>query len=87
LEYRFNWDSPRVSGFFKAGLFAEFQVFKSSFLNLQFSRAIAAGPIRTVTFNWEYNNDKGTFKDEIKIEGFMVEIAYKLPLNLFSANK
>lgn len=84
VQYKYFWDSPRISGFFKAGVYAEFQVFKSSFLNLQFSRAISAGPLRTVTYEWEYQGQKGSFKDELKIEGYMVEIAYKLPLNLFS---
>ncbi|WP_114748460.1 hypothetical protein [Pleomorphovibrio marinus] len=87
LDYKFNWDGPRVSGFFKAGVYAELQVFKSSFLNVQFSRAISAGPLRTVTYRWEYLNEKGVFNDDITIEGYMVEIAYKLPLNLFTETK
>lgn len=87
LQYKYFWDSPRISGFFKAGVYAEFQVFKSSFLNLQFSRAISAGPVRTVTYEWEYQGQKGSFTDDLKIEGYMVEIAYKLPLNLFSATR
>ncbi|WP_194974790.1 hypothetical protein [Aquiflexum lacus] len=87
LQYKYYWDRPRISGFFKAGVYAEFQVFKSSFLNLQFSRAISAGPLRTVTYEWEYQGQKGSFTDELKIEGYIVEIAYKLPLNLFSATR
>jgi hypothetical protein len=87
VQYKYFWDSPRISGFFKVGLYSEFQVFKSSFLNLQFSRAISAGPLRTVTYEWEYQGQKGSFTDDLKIEGYMVEIAYKLPLNLFSATR
>ena len=87
LQYKYYWDRPRISGFFKAGVYAEFQVFKSSFLNLQFSRAIAAGPLRNVTYEWEYQGQKGSFTDDLTIDGYMVEIAYKLPLNLFSATK
>jgi len=87
LDYVYDWDSPMISGFFKAGLYAEFQIFKSSFLNLQFSRAISPWPLRTVTYEWQFKNDRGSFRDEFKIEGYMVEIAYKLPLNLLSVNK
>lgn len=87
VAYRYNWDSQKVSGFFKAGIYTEFQIFKSSFLNLQFSRIIPAGPLRNVTYNWEYQNNKGSITDEIVIDGYMLELAYKLPLNLFSANK
>lgn len=85
VQYKYYWDRPKISGFFKAGLYAEFQVFKSSFLNLQFSRAIAISPLRTVTYEWEYQGQKGNFTDDLKIDGYIVEVAYKLPLNLFSA--
>jgi len=87
LIHTYSSKSPKVSGFFKAGVYAEFQVFKSSFLNVQFSRAIPLGPVKSITYQWEYENDMGSFTDEIKIDGYMVEIAYKLPLNLFSATK
>jgi hypothetical protein len=87
VQYKYYWDNPRISGFFKVGVYAEFQVFKSSFLNVQFSRAISAGPVRTVVYEWEYQNNKGSFTDDIKIQGYILEIAYKLPLNLFSATK
>lgn len=87
VQYKYYWDSPRISGFFKVGVYAEIQVFKSSFLNLQFSRAISAGPLRTITYEWEYQGQKGGFTDELKIDGYIFEIAYKLPLNLFSATK
>jgi hypothetical protein len=87
VQYKYYWDSPRISGFFKVGVYAEIQVFRSSFLNLQFSRAISAGPLRTVTYEWEYQGQKGSFTDEIEIHGYMLEIAYKLPLNLFSATR
>lgn len=84
VDYKYFIDGPSVSGFFKAGLYAEFQVFKSSFLNLQFSRAISASPGRTVQYQWEYKNVKGSFTDEFRIEGYMMEISYKFPLNLLT---
>lgn len=87
VEYKYYWDRPKISGFFKAGLYAEFQVFKSSFLNLQFSKAITLSPLRTITYEWEYQGQKGSFTDELKIDGYMFEIAYKLPLNLFSGTR
>lgn len=87
LDYVYTYDSPRISGFVKAGIYAEFQVFKSSFMNVQFSRAISVGPLRTVTYQWDYRTERGSFTDDIKIQGYMLELAYKLPLNLFTVNK
>ncbi len=87
LIHSYFSESARVSGFFKAGVYAEFQIFKSSFLNIQFSRAIPLAPVKSTTYQWEYENASGSFLDEVRIDGYMVEVAYKLPFNLFSATK
>ena len=85
VEFKYYWDRSRISGFFKTGLYAEFQVFKSSFLNLQFSNVFAVSPLRTISYELDYQGQKGKFTDDLKIDGYVIEIAYKLPLNLFSA--
>lgn len=87
VQYRYSWQSPRVSGFVKVGLYTEFQILGSSFLNLQFSRAIPAGSSRKVTYEWEFSGSKGTFTEDLKIGGYLLELAYKLPLNVLSTER
>ncbi|MCH7412898.1 hypothetical protein MM213_05325 [Belliella sp. R4-6] len=87
LHYNFDWIEPNIKVFLKVGIYAEVQVFKSSFLNFQVSKAISPWSYRTVSYDWEYGGESGTVVERIHIQGTMFELAYKLPLNIFSANK
>ncbi|MHA7130140.1 hypothetical protein [Algoriphagus namhaensis] len=85
-EYDYKIEKNGVTAFFKMGLHAEVQVFKTSFFVFQVSKVLSPSPHRTVYYDWEYSGQSGSFVDEVKIDGAAFEMAYKLPLNLFSWN-
>lgn len=83
----FQVDNKKFPAFFKVGLHSEITVFKSSFLVIQGSYIVAPPTYRTISYNWKLNDKSRSFQNEVKIDGLMFEIAYKLPLNIFNLEK
>ncbi|WP_157359728.1 hypothetical protein [Algoriphagus mannitolivorans] len=87
VDYVVRIEDKGLTGFFKIGIHTEIKVFKSSSLLLQLSRAVSPSPSRVLNVNWKYQNQSGSFRDEVKLEGTIVELAYKLPLNILNPQK
>jgi hypothetical protein len=81
---KYTWvNGEKKSGFFfKAGLHAEFQFLNSSFLILQASRAFTISPNRSFLVSWQADGQNGNFVVESRIQGYMIELTYKIPLNV-----
>lgn len=83
VQIEFAVLEPKLKTFFKVGLHGEFQVFKSSFLIIQGSHMLSASNhLRTISYTWVDGNQSGSFENKISLEGWLVEIAYKLPLSI-----
>ncbi len=80
----FQVDNKKFPTFFKVGLYSEIVAFKSSFLVIQGSYVLAPTTFRTISYSWQLGAESGSFQNEVKIDGWMFEIAYKLPLNIFN---
>ncbi|WBL41709.1 hypothetical protein PBT90_13200 [Algoriphagus halophytocola] len=80
-------EEKKFPAFFKVGLHSEIAIFKSSFLVIRGSYILSPTTYRTILYNWELNNESGSFRNETKIDGLIFEIAYKLPLNIFNLEK
>ncbi|MDO9553433.1 hypothetical protein [Rhodonellum sp.] len=83
-KINYTWRTADRKGrfFFKSGIHGEFLVLNSSFLLIQVSRALVLRPTRTLIFNWESQGFEGEFRDDRKIDGYLLEISYKLPINV-----
>jgi hypothetical protein len=82
LVYTWETDEKKARFFFQAGIHGEVQVFKSSFLMVQVSRAFMLGPAVIYNYQWTGIGQSGDFQVQSSIEGFMSEIAYRLPLQV-----
>lgn len=82
INYTWRTEDKKGRFFFKSGIHGEFLVLNSSFLLIQLSRAFVLRPTRTLVFNWESQGFEGEFRDIRKIDGYMLEISYKLPMNV-----
>lgn len=87
VDYSYKIENKGVTGFLKIGFYTEFQIFKSSFLLFQVSKVISPSPQRTLSYKWKYEGQSGSFVDEVRIDGLLFELAYKLPLNIFHLEK
>jgi len=84
LKYTWVTSDKQSRFFFKAGLHAEFQFLNSSFLILQASRAFTISPNRCFLVSWRADGQNGNFVVESRIQGYMVDLSYKIPLNVLS---
>ncbi|MFC3417569.1 hypothetical protein [Algoriphagus hitonicola] len=83
IDFKIN--EPNFKSFYKMGLHAELQLFKSSFLTLQVSHVLSApSSLREITYSWTDGTQSGSFSNTIRIEGWLVEVAYKLPLSILN---
>lgn len=87
VSFDYQIKNKPIPSFFKIGIHTEFSIFKSSFLLIQGNYLISPYPYRIASYEWENQNQSGSFQDETKIDGWMFEIAYKLPLNIFHLEK
>lgn len=86
VDYSYRIENKGVTGFLKMGFHTEFQIFKSSFLLFQVSKVISPSPQRTLSYKWKYEGQSGSFVDEVRIDGLLFELAYKLPLNILKSS-
>lgn len=83
VDINFLLEEKNFKSFYKVGLHAELQVFKSSFLIIQAGHVLSApNTLRKITYNWNDGTQSGSFSNAIRMEGWLVEIAYKLPLSI-----
>jgi hypothetical protein len=82
LKYTWVDGDKKSRFFFKVGLHAEFQFLNSSFLIFQASRAFTLSPNRSFLVSWQAAGQNGTFEVESRIQGYMIELTYKIPLNV-----
>lgn len=83
VQIDFSVSEPSVKSFFKVGLHAEFQIFKSSFLIIQGSHVLSApNDLRTISYTWQDGSQSGSFDNTISMDGWLIEVAYKLPLSI-----
>lgn len=82
VAVQFQVENSDFPIFFKVGLYAEFTVFKSSYLLLQGSHLASSSSLRTISYQWQFENQSGSFQNQVKLDGWMLELAYKLPLSI-----
>lgn len=88
VQVDFSVSEPSLKTFFKVGLHTEFQIFKSSFLIIQGSHMLSApNDLRTISYTWQDGSQSGSFENQISMEGWVVEVAYKLPLSILRLEK
>lgn len=80
--YRYSFQEESGKFFFKTGVHSEWIFLNSSFLLVQFSRAFVVRPTRTIDFYWTDGSNQGNFVIDSNIEGWMLEMALKIPLGL-----
>lgn len=68
--------------FFNAGVYAELPIFNSSLINFKVSQNFGSPKVGTVDLTGEVNGDPVGFESSGSLNGFMLEMGYKLPLNL-----
>lgn len=82
LKYTWVDGDKKSRFFFKVGLHAELQFLNSSFLIFQASRAFTISPNRSFLVSWQAAGQNGNFEVESRIQGYMFELGYKIPLNV-----
>lgn len=74
--------------FFNAGIYAELPIFNSSLINFKVSQNFGSLKIGTLDLSGEVNGEPVNFESSGTLNGFMLEMGYKLPLNLiFNRNE
>jgi hypothetical protein len=68
--------------FFNAGLYAELPIFNSSLINFKISQNFGSPKVGTLDISGEVNGEPVSFESSGTMNGFMLEMGYKLPLNL-----
>ena len=68
--------------FFNAGVYAELPIFNSSLINFKVSQNFGSPKVGTVDLTGQIKGDPVGFKSSGTLNGFMLEMGYKLPLNL-----
>lgn len=66
--------------FFNAGVFAEVPIFNSSMMTFNFSRNFGSPDVGKVTVSGEINGEPANFDASGTLNGWVVEVGYKLPL-------
>lgn len=83
LNLRANPSDPKGEIFFNAGLFAEVPIFNSSFLNFKVSQNFGSPKVGLMDVTGEVNGQPVNFESSGTLNGFMLELGYKLPLNIW----
>lgn len=66
--------------FFNAGMFAEVPIFNSSMMTFNFSRNFGSPDVGEVAVSGEINGEPANFDAPGTLNGWVVEVGYKLPL-------
>ncbi|WP_297335229.1 hypothetical protein [Algoriphagus sp.] len=81
----FQINEPHFKSFYKLGIHSELHLFKSSLVSLQASHVFSAPTsLRKITYSWTDETQSGSFSNSIRKEGWLVEVAYKLPLTILN---
>ena len=86
IDYRFNYTSRDLdlNGklFFNAGVYAELPIFNSSLINFKISQNFGSPKVGVFDVVGEANGNAVNFESVGTLNGLMLEMGYKLPLNL-----
>ncbi|MCH6233198.1 hypothetical protein [Cognataquiflexum rubidum] len=82
LDFRTNPTDPKGAIFFNAGIFAEVPIFNSSLLNFKVSQNFGSPKVGLMDVTGEVNGQPVNFESSGTLNGFMLELGYKLPLNV-----
>jgi hypothetical protein len=82
VQYTWEKGGQKSRFFFKSGIHAELQFLNSSFLIFQASRAFTINPNRSSLFTWQSEGQLGSVEIESRIQGYMFELGYNIPLNV-----
>ncbi|MCR9013411.1 hypothetical protein [Aquiflexum gelatinilyticum] len=82
LTYNTNPSDPKGAIFFNAGIFAEVPIFNSSLLNFKVSQNFGSPDVGLLDVTGEVNGQPVNFESSGTLNGFMLELGYKLPLNV-----
>lgn len=78
---------PKGAVFFNAGIFAELPIFNSSLLNLKISQNFGRPKVGLADVTGEVNGQPVNFQGSGTLDGLMLELGYKLPLNVIFKNR
>lgn len=85
-QVRYSWENElKSSFFFKAGIHFKLKFLNSSYMILQTSQAFTFGPNRRFNFDWLSGDAQGEFHVDSRIDGFIGEIGYVIPLYVLGA--
>jgi hypothetical protein len=82
LNFRTNPSDPKGAIFFNAGVFVEVPIFNSSLLNFQVSHNFGSPKVGLMDVTGEVNGQPVNFESSGTLNGLMLEVGYKLPLNV-----
>jgi len=86
IDYRLNYSigDLDINGkiFFNAGVYAELSIFNSSLINFKISQNFGSPKVGVLDITGEANGNPVSFESAGTLNGFMLEMGYKLPLNL-----
>lgn len=84
LNLRSNPSDPKGAIFFNAGIFVEVPIFNSSLLNFKVSQNFGSPKVGLMNVSGEVNGQPiEDFQASGTLNGFMLELGYKLPLKVF----
>jgi len=74
--------------FFNAGVYAELPIFNSSLINFKLSQNFGSPKVGVIDLTGDINSTPVNFESSGSLNGFMIEMGYKLPLNvLFKSSR
>jgi hypothetical protein len=82
LTFRTYPNNPKGAAFFNAGIFAEVPIFNSSLLNFKVSQNFGSPKVGLMELTGEVNGQPVNFESSGTLNGLMLELGYKLPLNV-----
>jgi hypothetical protein len=86
LDYSLDFSSRDVDlngkVFFNAGMYAELPIFNSSLINFKISQNFGSPKVGVFDITGEANGNPVSFESAGTLNGFILEMGYKLPLNL-----
>jgi hypothetical protein len=83
INYKINPSDPKGAVFFNAGIFAEIPIFNSSLLNFKVSQNFGSPKVGLMDVTGEVNGQPVNFESSGMLNGFMLEVGYKLPVNIW----
>jgi hypothetical protein len=87
LNFKTNPSDPKGTVFFNAGLFVEVPIFNSSLLNFKVSQNFGSPKVGLTELTGEVYGQPVNFESSGTLNGFILEIGYKLPLNVIFKKK